>query len=162
MPRNVVVDHSLFIAAPPAVVRSQFADIQHHIDSNVHPRLRFELLAQEPQRARFRQEVKLLGMRQSDVIDRRIDEDGTIHDESIDGFNKGARLDFRFTPASEGGTEGTRVAIRIELQTPPFLGFLAPLLKKQVLKETMEAAEQDKKDIEGGYKPSYALAAMAA
>ena len=154
MRRTVVVDHTTFIAAPVQTVRSQFADIQHHIDANVHPNLRFELLAQEPQRARFRQEVKLLGMRQRDLIDRRIDEDGTMHDESIDGFNKGAKLDFRFTPAADNGKNGTRVDIRITLQTPPFLGFLAPLLKKQVLKEVTEAAQQDKVDIEGGYRPS--------
>ena len=154
MPRTVVVDFNTFIAAPVQTVRSQFADIQHHIDANVHPRLHFELLAQEPQRARYRQEVTLLGMRQRDLIDRRIDEDGSIHDESIDGFNKGAKLDYRFAPAADSGTPGTRVDIRIMLPTPPFLGFLAPLLKKQVLKEVTEAAQQDKMDIEGGYRPS--------
>ncbi|MBI5276001.1 MAG: hypothetical protein HY854_06020 [Burkholderiales bacterium] len=151
MRRSVVVDHQLFIAAPVPVVQAQFADVQHHIDANVHPKLRFELLAQEPRRARFTQEVKLLGMRQRDLIDRRIEDDGSILDESIDGFNKGAKLHFRFNPATEGGQPGTLVQIRISLQTPPLLGFLAPLLHKQAMQETVEAALQDKRDIEGGY-----------
>jgi hypothetical protein len=158
MRRPVVVDHSIFVAAPPSVVQAQFTDLQHHIDTNVHPKLRFELLAQEPRRARFTQEVKLLGLRQRDLIDRRIDEDGTIHDESIDGFNKGAKLDFSFRPATQGERAGTQVDIRIRISTPPLMGFLAPLLRKQVLKETMEAAEQDRRDIEGGYRPAVAPA----
>src|SRR5438876_8268328 len=103
MPRTVEVRHQQWIDASPAVVRSQFADLQHHIDANVHPNLRFEVLAQEPRRARFRQQVKLLGFWQTDLFERVIDEDGTMHDVSIDGFNKGGTLDFTFTPKREGG-----------------------------------------------------------
>lgn len=162
MPRTVEVKHQLWIGASPATVRAQFTDIQHHIDANVHPNLQFELLAQEPRRARFRQHVRLLGMRQHDLFDRVIDEDGSIHDVSIDGFNKGGTMDFGFVPASEGGRSGTRVDIKIRIPTPPLLGWLAPLLKKQVLREAMAAAEQDKRDIEHGYQPSTRIAAYAA
>ena len=151
MPRTVEVDYEIWIGAPVRDVQSQFADIQHHIDANVHPKLRFEVLAQEPRRARFTQEVTLLGIRQRDLFERRIDDDGSIHDESIDGFNKGGRMDFRFLPQAQGGRPGTLVGIRITLQTPPLLGFLAPLLKKQVLKEVAAASLEDKRDIEGGY-----------
>jgi hypothetical protein len=152
MARTVEVNHQIWIDASPDTVSSQFADLNHHIETNVHPALRFEVLAQEPRRARFTQEVKLLGMRQRDLFERRIDEDGSIHDESIEGFNKGGKLDFRFFPASEGGREGTRVDITIRLQTPPLLGWLAPVLRSQVLREVTAGALQDKRDIEGGYK----------
>ncbi|HVZ42978.1 MAG TPA: hypothetical protein VHA82_04130 [Ramlibacter sp.] len=163
MRKTVEVDYSLWIAAPLKTVQSQFADLQHHIDANVHPKLRYELLAQEPRRARYRQEVKLLGMRQADLMDRRIDDDGSIHDESIDGFNKGAKIDFRFEPKLQSGQAGTEVHVKLRLQTPPFMGLLAPLLKKQVWKETDAAARQDKADIEGGhYRPSAALSAAMA
>jgi len=155
MRRAVQVDHQIWIAAPVQAVQSQFADVQHHIDANVHPKLRFELLAQEPHRARFTQEVKLLGLRQRDLFDRRIEEDGSIHDVSVEGFNKGATLDFHFSPQSRGGQAGTCVDIRIALQTPPLLGFLAPLLRKQVLREVTEASQQDKQDIEGGYAAAF-------
>lgn len=153
MPKTVEVRHQVWIAAPVRDVQSQFSDIQHHIDANVHPKLRFELLAQEPGRARFTQAVKLLGRWQKDVIDRRIDDDGSIHDVSIDGANKGATLDFRFTPQAQAGQGGTCVDIRIALPTPPFLGFLAPLLEKQVRRDVLEAAEQDKRDIESRRAP---------
>jgi uncharacterized membrane protein len=158
MRRTVEVRHIVFIAAPVDAVKAQFADLHHHIEANVHPNLRFEVLAQEPRRARFTQQAKLLGMWQRDVIDRTIDDDGTIHDVSVDGFNKGATLDFRFTPKAEGGRPGTEVDVTIRLQTPPLLGFLAPLLARQVRTEVTTAAEQDKRDIEGGYRPSAAHA----
>ena len=158
MRRTVEVNYQIWIDAPPATVKSQFADIQHHIDTNVHPKLRFELLAQEPRRARFTQEVKLLGIKQRDMFDRTIDEDGTIHDLSVDGFNKGGTLDFRFIPAAEGGRDGTTVDVTIRLQTPPLLGWLAPVLKSQVLREVDAASKEDKRDIERGYRPSSAMA----
>lgn len=156
--RPVEVRHQIWIAAPVKDVQSQFADVQHHIDANVHPKLKFELLAQERGHARFVQEVRLLGLRQRDLFDRRIGEDGSIHDESIDGFNKGGTLDFRFLPEARGGREGTLVDISIRLLAPPLMGWMAPLLKAQVLREVTEAAEQDKRDIEGGYRPSVAMA----
>jgi hypothetical protein len=153
MPRTVEVKHQVWIAAPVDTVRAQFADLNHHIDANVHPKLKFEVLAQEPTRARYVQQVKLLGMWQKDLMDRSFDADGTMHDVSIDGFNKGATLDFRFTPRQEQGREGTSVDITIRLPTPPLLGWLAPLLHKQALKETVQAAGEDKRDIEAGYRP---------
>ena len=149
--RAVEVKHQIWIAAPVETVRSQFADINHHIDANVHPNLRFAVLAQEETRARYTQEVKLLGTWQKDLIERSFGDDGSMHDRSIDGFNKGATLDFRFEPQAQGGRAGTNVDITIRLQTPPLLGWLAPLLHKQALKETVQAAAEDKRDIESGY-----------
>ena len=157
MSRTVEVSHVEWIHASPATVRAQFADLQHHIDTNVHPNLRFELLVQEPRRARFRQQVKLLGMWQTDLFDRVIDDDGTMHDVSIDGFNKGGTLDYTYTAKKQGGLDGTEVSVTIRLQTPPFLGFLAPLMKKQVTNELTAAVKQDKDDIEKVYKPSHEM-----
>jgi hypothetical protein len=162
MARTVQVNHRRWIHASPGTVRAQFADLQHHIDANVHPNLRFEILVQEARRARFMQRVKLLGMWQRDLFERRIDADGSIHDESIDGFNKGGKLDFKFTPQQEDGRDGTMVDITIRLPTPPLLGWLAPVLERQVRREVTAAAEQDKNDIERGYQPSRSRAAMAA
>lgn len=154
MRRTVEVKHEVWIEAPLPVVRSQFADLNHHIDANVHPKLRFEVLAQEPRRARYTQEVRLLGIRQKDLLERTIHDDGTMRDVSIQGFNKGATLDFRFRPQAQAGREGTCVDITIHLPAPPLMGWAAPLLRRQVLRETMAAAEEDKRDIERGYRPS--------
>ena len=154
MARTVEVNHRIWIAAPLAAVRSQFADLYHHIDTNVHPKLRFEVLAHEPTRAKFTQEVKLLGFRQRDVFERTVSPDGSIHDVSVEGFNKGGSLDFSFRPYASEGRDGTEVDITIRLPVPPLMGWLAPVLEKQVRREVTAAALEDKFDLEQrGYTP---------
>jgi hypothetical protein len=164
MAKSVEVRHQVWIAASPATVQAQFADLYHHIDANVHPNLRFHVLAQEPRAARFEQQVKLLGLWQRDLFERTIDEDGSIHDRSIQGFNKGGTLDFQFAPAVQEGRPGTKVDITIRIPTPPLLGWLAPVLRKQVTREVTAASLQDKNDIENVYQQRHAAqqARMAA
>ena len=153
MSRTVEIHDRIWIHAPVATVQSQFADLYHHIDTNVHPKLRFEVLAMEPRRARFRQEVKLLGFKQRDLFERSISDDGSIHDVSVEGFNKGGSLDFTFNPKASEGKEGTEVDITIKLPVPALMGWLAPLLKKQVQREVTAGLLEDKFDLEQrGYK----------
>ena len=159
MSRFVEVAHRIWIAAPLSAVRSQFADLNHHIKTNVHPKLKFEVLEQQPGRARFTQEVKLLGLRQRDVFERTIHADGSLHDVSVEGFNKGGSLDFSFTPQAEAGRDGTVVDITIRLPLPPLMGWLAPVLRSQVRREVTAAALEDKHDLEQrGYTPAPTLA----
>lgn len=149
MPRYAEVHHEQWIAAPAAIVRAQFADLDHHIQANVHPKLRFEVLARSPRSARFVQEVRLLGIRQRDVFERQIEADGSIVDRSVEGFNRGGSLDFRFHSEARGGQAGTRVDITIRLPLPPVIGpLLRPLLESQVRKEVTAAALEDRADIE--------------
>lgn len=155
MTRYAEVQHSEWIHAPTATVRSQFADLEHHIRSNVHPKLRFELLSQGPNRARYVQEVRLLGLRQRDVFERRIADDGSMCDLSVEGFNQGGSLSFNFVP--ERG--GTRVDITIRLPMPGPMFLLRPLLEAQIRREVRAAALEDKRDIE---QLGYAVRADAA
>lgn len=166
MTRFAEVTHREWIAAPPATVRAQFADLDHHIRRNVHPKLRFELLERRADGARFVQEVRLLGLRQRDVFERRLAADGSIEDRSVEGFNRGGSLSFRFVSESEAGRAGTRVDITIRLPLPPLVGpLLRPLLEAQVRKEVQAAAREDKVDIEQrGYpagEPAGAVVAHA-
>ncbi len=156
MPRSAEVLHRIWIAAPVGTVRAQFADLHHHVAARVHPKLRFEIMQVEPRRARFVQEVKLLGMRQRDVFEREFKADGTMVDTSIEGFNKGGSLTFCFGPARQEGCDGTQVDITIRLPLPPLIGpLIRPLLERQVRKEVSAAALEDKHDIEvRGYRPS--------
>ncbi len=149
MTRHAQATHTEWIAAPVDTVRAQFADLDHHIRRNVHHKLRFEVLAVQPDGARFVQEVRLLGIRQRDVFERRLTADGGIEDRSIEGFNRGGRLRFDFRPAVRDGHEGTEVQIDIQLPLPPVVGWLVrPLLEAQVRKELRAAAREDKLDIE--------------
>ena len=155
MTRFAEVIHREWIAAPVETVRAQFADLDHHIRRNVHPKLRFEVLQRRPRGARFVQEVKLLGIRQRDVFERSIDADGRIVDRSVEGFNRGGSLSFRFSPQVVAGRPGTVVEITIRLPLPPLVGPLVrPLLEKQVRKEVRAAALEDKQDLESGGYPA--------
>jgi hypothetical protein len=166
MTRFAEVTHHEWIAAPLATVRAQFADLQHHIAANVHPKLRFEVLQQSATRARYVQEVRLLGLRQRDVFEREFGADGSMTDTSVEGFNKGGSLQVRFTPASRGNAAGTEVELVVRLPLPPVVGrLIRPLLEAQVRREVVAAVAEDKHDIEvRGYpasrvRPLRALAA---
>lgn len=159
MPRFAEVSHEEWIAAGESRVRSQFADLQHHIEVGVHPKLRFRVLEQGPRvgvdPARYEQRVRLLGITQRDVFERRFTSDGRMVDISVEGFNRGGSLSFRFTAERRGAVDGTRVGITIRLPLPPLVGpLLRPLLEAQVRKEVAAAAAEDKQDIEvRGYRP---------
>lgn len=163
MPHFAEVVHREWIAAPVDTVRAQFADLDHHIERNVHPKLRFEVLQRRARGARFVQEVRLLGIRQRDVFERSIEPDGSIEDRSVEGFNRGGSLSFRFSAKTIEGRDGTEVEIAIRLPLPPVIGTLVrPLLEAQVRKEVRAASLEDKRDIEAiGYpaaRPALAAA----
>jgi hypothetical protein len=159
MPRFVEVQHVQWIAAPVPLVQAQFADLDHHIHRNVHPKLRFEVLERRPQGARYVQEVRLLGIRQRDVFERRINVDGSMLDHSVEGFNQGGSIAFRFLPQTEAGRAGTLVEISIRLPLPPLIGPLVkPLLERQIRKEVTAAALEDRADIEQRGYPFFAAA----
>ena len=161
---QVEVQHSQWIAAPLLVVRAQFAVLDHHIRADVHPKLRFAVLARHSQGLRFAQEVRLLGIRQRDVFERRIEADGSIVDQAVAGFNCGGSLMFRFQAQTVAGQAGTLVEITIRLQLPPLIvGLLRPLLARQIRREVVLAAQQDKDDIERrGYPRAVRRVALTA
>ena len=166
MTRHAEVTHLEWIAAPAAQVRRQFADVQHHIDAAVHRKLQLRILerAADASVRRYEQRVRLLGVVQRDVFERRFEADGVMVDTSVDGFNRGGSLAFRFTPERRDGVEGTCVAITVRLPLPPRVGpLLRPLLEAQVRKEVAAAAAEDKHDLEvRGYRPEAAPLGLAA
>lgn len=161
MTRYVDVTHAEWLAAPVETVRTQFADLDHHIRRNVHPKLRFEVLERRQHGVRFVQEVRLLGIRRRDVFERSIEPDGTIEDVSVEGFNRGGTLRFAFEPERREGRAGTVVTISIRLPLPPLIGRLVrPLLETQIRKELRAAALEDKADIEAHGCTARAAAAI--
>ena len=149
MTRFVEVHHDEWIAADLQLVKSQFADLDHHIAANVHPKLSFQVLQQSPRRARYVQEVKLLGIRQRDVFEREFGADGSMTDTSVEGFNKGGSLHFEFRAETRESCAGTMVGVTIRLPLPPVVGgLIKPLLMGQVRKELLAAVAEDKFDLE--------------
>lgn len=163
MPRFAEVTHHEWIAAPAATVRRQFADLQHHIATNVHPKLRFEILETGPQSARYVQEVRLLGIRQRDVFERRFGPDGSMTDTSVEGFNRGGSLAARFHSEVRDARSGTDVELTVRLPLPPLIGVLIkPLLEGQIRREVRAALAEDKRDLEVRGYPAAAGAALHA
>jgi hypothetical protein len=163
MTRFAEVIHREWIAAPVDTVQAQFADLDHHIERNVHPKLRFEVLQRRTGGARFVQEVRLLGIHQRDVFERSIEPDGSIEDRSVEGFNRGGSLSFRFSPKTVEGRTGTAVEITIRLPLPPVIGVLVrPLLEAQIRREVRAASLEDKRDIEAVGYPAAPTALAAA
>ncbi|HJV68575.1 hypothetical protein [Ideonella sp.] len=149
MTRYAEVRHDEWIAADLGTVRSQFADLEHHIEANVHPKLGLRVLQQTARRARYIQEVTLLGIRQRDVFEREFGADGSMTDTSVEGFNKGGSLHFEFGPETRGDRAGTVVSVTIRLPLPPVVGALIrPLLEGQIRRELLAAVAEDKHDLE--------------
>jgi hypothetical protein len=162
MSRFAEVTHHEWIAAPVDQVQCQFADLHHHIATHVHPKLSFEVLEESARGARYVQRVRLLGLTQRDVFVRSYPTATTMLDTSVEGFNRGGSLLFRFHPEARGGRAGTTVSITIRLPLPPLVGpLLKPLLEAQVRRELRAAAAEDKYDIEVRGYPALALAAAA-
>lgn len=160
MTRFAEVTHHEWIAAPEMQVRAQFADLRHHIHANVHPKLSLEVLDAGPRTVRYVQRVKLLGLTQRDVFERRFDAHGVMVDTSVEGFNRGGSLRFVFTPQLRERRTGTDVQITIRLPLPPVVGgLLRPLLEAQLRRELAAAAAEDKADIELRGYPMPAAAA---
>lgn len=155
MTRFAEVQHEEWIAADLPLVKAQFADLQHHIHANVHPKLTFEVLHQSPRRARYVQQVRLLGIRQRDVFEREFGADGSMTDTSVEGFNQGGSIHFEFRAETRGAQAGTVVKVTIRLPLPPVIGgLIRPLLEGQVRKELLAAVAEDKHDLEvRGYTP---------
>ena len=155
MTRFAEVRHEEWIAADLSLVKAQFADLDHHIQANVHPKLSFEVLHQSARRARYVQQVKLLGIRQRDVFEREFGAEGSMTDTSVEGFNKGGSIHYEFRAETRGVRAGTMVEVTVRLPLPPVIGgLIRPLLEGQVRKELLAAVAEDKHDLEvRGYTP---------
>ena len=68
MKTTIVRSYSGVIDRPIDEVRAQFADMQYHIDQNVHPDISFTLLEISGATCRFKEEITVVGMRQVDEI----------------------------------------------------------------------------------------------
>jgi hypothetical protein len=147
----VDVRHDVWIAASRELVRAQFADLDHHIQTGVHPTLTLRRLQDGPRGVRYEQVVRLLGIRQRDVFERRFLRDGTMVDLSVDGFNKEGSITVSFERETRDGRPGTLVMLDVRVPLPRLIGpLIRPLVAARVAAEVRRAAEQDKFDLEDG------------
>jgi hypothetical protein len=133
------------IRRPLAVVSRQFGDIQHHSRDRVHPDIKFIVLSEEVDTCRFRQEVKVVGMLQTDEVVQRRNADGSLSWEVVDGTNKGMRIHQCFTPVS---AEATMVTFRAEATATGIKRVLKPLFEIAIRRAVEKGFEEDRVDLE--------------
>ena len=98
---TINVEVQATIRRPLAVVSRQFGDMRHHERHRVHPDISFTVLSEDGGDCRFRQEVRLLGMLQSDEIVQHRNADGSLSSEVVTGANKGLRIHQAFAPGEQ-------------------------------------------------------------
>jgi hypothetical protein len=140
---NVEVQQT--IRRPVAVVSRQFGDIQHHSRNHVHPAIKFTVLSEDGDTCRFRQEVRLVGMLQTDEIVQHRNADGSLSWDVVEGANKGTRINQRFAPV---GADATLVTFRAEAPATGIKRLLKPLFAMAIRKAVAKGLEEDRLDLE--------------
>jgi hypothetical protein len=139
------VEVSRTINRPIGVVSRQFGDIAHHARDRVHPDITFTMLSENGDECRFRQQVKLVGMLQTDEVVQRRNADGSLTSEVVDGANRGMRIHQSFAPQ---GLDATRVTFRAEAPATGVKRLLAPLFVIAIRKAVEKGFEEDRVDLE--------------
>ncbi|HEV7412014.1 MAG TPA: SRPBCC family protein [Casimicrobiaceae bacterium] len=142
---TINVEVQATIHCPLAVVSRQFGDMRHHARHRVHPDVSFTVLSEEGGDCRFRQEVRLLGMLQSDEILQHRNVDGSLSSEVVAGANKGLRIHQEF---SSVGADSTLVTFRAEAPATGIKRLLKPLFEMAIRKAVKKGLEEDRVDLE--------------
>jgi len=133
------------IRRPIGVVSRQFGDMQHHSRDRVHPDLKFTVISEQGNTCRFRQDVKILGMLQSDEIVQTRNADGTLLAEVVSGTNEGLRFHQSFA-AIEG--DATLVTFRVKAPVKGIKLLLKPLFQVAIRRAVEKGLEEDRMDLE--------------
>ena len=133
------------IRRPLAVVSRQFGDIAHHARNRVHPDVTFTLLGEDGDSCRFRQQVRVVGMLQSDELVQRRAADGSLVAEVVAGASKGMRIVQAFAPL---GANATRVTFRADAPASGLKRLLKPLFERAIRKAVEKGLEEDRRDLE--------------
>jgi len=127
------------------VVSRQFGDIAHHARDRVHPDITFTVLSDDGVECRFRQQVKLIGMLQTDEVVQRRNADGSLTSEVVEGPNRGMCIHQSFVAQ---GADATTVTFRAEAPAKGIKRLLAPLFVMAVRRAVQKGFEEDRVDLE--------------
>lgn len=142
---TIIVEVQATIRRPVEVVSRQFGDMQHHARHRVHPDITFTVLSEQGDICRFRQDVRLVGMLQSDEIVQRRNADGSLSSEVVAGANHGTRIDQRFAAV---GPDSTLVTFHAEAPANGIKRLLKPLFEIAIRKAVKKGLDEDRVDLE--------------
>ena len=141
----IVVEVQATIRRPVAVVSRQFGDMRHHARNRVHPDIQFTVLSEDGDDCRFRQEVRLVGILQSDEVVQHRNADGSLSSKVVAGANKDMRIDQAFASV---GADATLVTFRAEAPATGIKRLLKPLFEMAIRKAVKKGLEEDRADLE--------------
>lgn len=145
---NVVVQKEIVVARPVAVVRAQFADMQHHEANAVHATLGVSNV--RPQAGGgcvFTGRRRVLGVMQEDEIEVTPHPDGRLTLRSLAGSNQGLVITQTFDAEAP---ERTRIRTTVELPVQGVMRWLRPLVRLGVARDVAAALQEDRRDLEQG------------
>ncbi len=122
--------------------------MEHHARTGVHPDLEVRDVRRQGAICSFTGRRRVLGMLHEDAMEVRSLPDGSSTLRSLRGTNAGLLV----TQAFEAlGPERTRVKVRVELPIKGVLKWVAPVVKRGLVRDTEQALAQDKADLEERY-----------
>lgn len=140
------------IRRPLAEVSRQFGDVRHHAANRVHPKLTFEILSEQGDTIRFRQQVSLVGIKQTDEVVQTRRADGSLYSEIVAGTNQGSSITQAFAPE---GDAATRITFTMKMPATGVKRLLKPLFAAAIRKTVLDAFKEDRYDLEvRGYRPA--------
>jgi hypothetical protein len=147
MTATISVRARMHMSAPPPLVAQQYRDIDHHIQHNVHPSIRYSWEPAEPGERKIRTKFSILGVPQYDVSLLEDAPDGSFVIRYLEGSNAGAVLVHRFFPQADGTT---LVELEAEIPATFFRRLMGPLFVLGARQVMRRALIEDKRDVEGG------------
>jgi len=151
--RFVEVEHDVWVAASPDVVRTRHLDLNHRKVALVHPRERLRQLAPGPGGPRYERIVRTGWRMTCDVYERVLRADGSVVDTCVAGPHRGRAIGVRFWRRSEDGRVGTLVEMTLSQPLQPLVGrLMAAWIRRRMAEELREFAAQSKADVERGDK----------
>ena len=135
----------IVIARPINVVRTQFMDLAHHVDTRVHPTIEVSDIHTIDRGYRYTMCRRVLGMVHRDEAEQVGHDDGHITFRVIAGTNEGLVLTHRFEEV-EG--KGTRVTATIDAPVQGLFRILSPFVRMGMQRDLRVLLEQDRTDLE--------------
>jgi polyketide cyclase/dehydrase/lipid transport protein len=144
-----VVKHCV-IQRSHEVVRAHFLDFDHHIAHGVHRGVDYTVLERLGAQQRVRSKFRVYGMPKVDEILVYPDAEGAVVQDFVRGEFAGGRIRVTFTP---DGPTTTRLEATLDVPLRGVNRLIKPLLRRVVEQLTVQALEEDRRDLENGYQP---------
>jgi hypothetical protein len=142
---NVTVSSSKDIRRPIDKVRAQFGDMKHHGEHLVHAKFAIALDTEDERGCEFWQQYRLLGLMRRDRIRMDRESNGSLHFTIVEGPSKGTES---FATFESLGPDATRVEFKTVAPLRGLLALAKPLIKRQLMRATVHALEEDRIDLE--------------